>query len=105
MDLLKGELSSSGEVCETSTLGRNDVNDIEAGKVSYVTEEEDQEPTTIPVIKTEPDVSYVFVVSVTRISYRLYPELLAIYQCVCILVSVCPYQKEFYSRKWILSIF
>ena len=60
MDLLKGELGSSSKTCVTSTV---------------IKEEEDQEPTTIPVIKTEPAVSCVPVLSVRYISYRLYAEL------------------------------
>jgi hypothetical protein len=57
-----------------STLDGNKVTGIEAERVSHVTEEEDQE-TTILVIQTEPNVSCMPVVSVTCISYRLYPEL------------------------------
>ena len=48
---------------------------IEAEMISHVTEEEYQEPTTVPVIKTEPNESCVPVVSVTQICYRLYREL------------------------------
>jgi hypothetical protein len=47
-------------------------------------ETEDQEPTTISVIKTEPNVSCMPVVSVTHISYRLNPELPSpISVCTC----------------------
>ena len=48
-----------------------------------MTEEEDQDPTTITVIKTELNVSCVPLVSVSHISYRVYPELPSN-------VSVCP---------------
>ena len=75
MDLLKGELGSSYKTCVTSTVDGNTVASIEAEMVSHVTEEEDQEQTTIPVIKTEPNESCVPVVSVTHISYRLYQGL------------------------------
>jgi hypothetical protein len=81
-DLLKGEVGSSSMMCGTSTLHRNEVNGTEAERVLDITEE-DQDPTTITVIKTEPSVSCVPVVSVTHISCRLYPELPA-------RISVCP---------------
>ena len=75
MDLLEGELGSSNKTCVTSSLDGKTVAIIEVERVSHVTGEENQEPTTIPVIKTEPNESCVPVVSVTQISYRLYPEL------------------------------
>ena len=84
MDLVKGELGSSNKTCVTSTLDGNTVASIEAEMVSHVTEEEDQEPRTIPGIKTEPNESCVPVVSVTQICYRLYRELPAdILLCHC----------------------
>jgi hypothetical protein len=84
MDLVKGELGSSSKTCVTSTLDGNTVASIEAEMVSHVTEEEDQEPRTNPVIKTEPNESCVPVVSVTQISYKLYWELPAhISLCRC----------------------
>ena len=84
MDLLKGELGSSNKTCVTSTFDGNTVASIEAEMVSHVTEEEDQEPRTITVIKTEPNESFVPVVSVTEICYRLYWELPAhISLCHC----------------------
>lgn len=57
MVLRKDEHGSSGDTCVMSTLGRNQVTGIDAERVSSVTEEEDQEPMTIPEIKTEPKVS------------------------------------------------
>ena len=75
MDLVEGELGSSNKTCVTSTLNGNTVASIEVEMISHVTEEEDQEPRTIPVIKTEPNESCVPVVSVTQICYRLYLEL------------------------------
>ena len=75
MDLLKGELHSSSVTCVTSSLDVNEVTGIEAERISVVKVEEDQEGRTVPVIKTEPKVSFVPVVTVTRISYKLYPEL------------------------------
>jgi hypothetical protein len=86
MDLLKVELGSSNETC-LSSLNGNGENDIEAERVLNMTEEEAQESTTIPVIKTEPTVSVVPVVKVTHISYRLYPELPAG-------ISVCPRETK-----------
>ena len=84
MDLLKGEPGSSNETCVSSILHKSEVIGIEAEKVSNMTEEEDREPTTVTVIKTEPEVSVLPVVSVMDISYRLYPELPApIAMCPC----------------------
>ena len=82
-DLLKGEVGSSNKTCATSTVDGNEAIGVEAERVLDITEGEDQEPTTITVIKTEPNVSCVPVVSVTHILYRLYRELPA---CV----SFCP---------------
>jgi hypothetical protein len=65
MDLLKGGLGSSVKTSVTSNLVGNMVTSIEAGRVCHVTEEEDQEPTTIPAITTEPSENSVPVVSVT----------------------------------------
>jgi hypothetical protein len=62
MDILKDELGSSSETCVTSTVGGKEETDIGAGRVTNL-EEEVQESRTIPVIKTEPNVS----VSVTHI--------------------------------------
>ena len=88
MDLLKGELVSSNKTCDvTSALDGNTMASVEAEMVSHVTEEKDQEPPTIPAIKTEPLESFEFVVSVTQISYRLYPELPA-------LISLCPCETK-----------
>jgi len=87
MDLLNGGLRSCNKTRVTSTLAGNKVIGIEAEKVTHITEEEDQEPTTFPAIKTEPNVICVPVVSVTHISCRLYPELPAP-------ISVCPCETE-----------
>ena len=82
-DLLKGGLGSSSKTCSKSTVVGNEAIGVEAERVLDITEEEDQDPTTVTVIKTEPNVSCVPVVSVTHILYRLYRELPA---CV----SFCP---------------
>ena len=87
MDLLEGELGSSTESCVTSTFDGSRVTHIKIERSTDITEEEDQEPRIIPVIKTETKVSGVPVVSVTHISYRLYPELSAH-------VSVCPCETK-----------
>ena len=76
MDLLKGERGSSCKTCATSTGDGNEADGVQAERFLDITEEGNQEPTTITVIKTEPNVSCVPVVSVTHISYRLYPDLL-----------------------------
>ena len=83
MVLLKGELGSSNKTCVTSALDGKTVASVEAEMISHVTEEEDQEQTTIPVIKTEPNESCVPVVNVTQICYRLYRELPAHISCRC----------------------
>jgi hypothetical protein len=75
MDLLKGELGSSSETCVTSSLDINEVTGIEAERFSVIKVEDDQEGMSIPVIKMEPKVSFVPVVSGMHISYRLYLEL------------------------------
>jgi hypothetical protein len=75
MDLQKGKPGSSNETCVTSVLDGNEVIGTGGELVSSMTEEEDREPRTVPVIKTEPEVSGVPVVSVMDISYSLYPEL------------------------------
>ena len=55
--LRNGERGSSSDTCVTSTVDGYQVTSIEGERVSSVTEEEDQESTTIPEIKTEPTVS------------------------------------------------
>ena len=75
MDLLKGEVGSASGACVTATLDPNHLTGMEAERVSNIKEEDVEEPATIPVIKTEPNVSCVPLVSVTCFSYRLYPEL------------------------------
>jgi len=87
MDLLNSELGSSNETRVTSTVDGNEVIGVEAERVSHISEVVDQETTAIPAIKTEPNVSCMPVVSVTHISYRLYPELPAP-------ISVCPRETE-----------
>ena len=67
MDLLKGELGSSADTCVTSTVDVNEVTSVEGERVCVIKGEEDQEARTVPVIKTEPKVSGVPVVSVCTI--------------------------------------
>ena len=78
MDLLRGVLNSHSETCVTST---------HVERVNDMTEEDEQEPMTIPVIKTELNESCVPVVSVTQICYGLYPELPSP-------TSVCPCETK-----------
>jgi hypothetical protein len=59
MNLRKGERGSCGDTCVVSTVDGNQVTGIGAESVSSVTEEEDQESTTIAEVKTEPSVSTV----------------------------------------------
>jgi hypothetical protein len=75
MDLLKGEVGSCSETCVMSAHDGDDVAGIKIERISDMTKEEDQEPTTVAVIKTESEVNCMSVVSVTHISYGLYPEL------------------------------
>jgi hypothetical protein len=65
MELLRGELGSCSETCVMSS---------QVEMVSDMTEEDKQDQTTTPVIKTEPKVSCVLG-ECMHISYRLYPEL------------------------------
>jgi len=86
-DLLKGECGSSSDPCETSTADAIQLTSMEAERVSNIKQEYVEEPATIPVIKTEHNVSFVALVGVTHISYRVYTKLTA---CV----SVCPYETN-----------
>jgi hypothetical protein len=72
MDLLKGAVGSSSKRYTTSTDDENDANGREAERVLDITEV-NQDQTTITAIETEPNVSCLPMVSVTHISYRLYP--------------------------------
>jgi len=56
MDLLNGVSGSSDVTRVTSTLDGHELISIEAERVSDISEVDDQE-TTIPTIKTEPNVS------------------------------------------------
>jgi len=97
MDVLNGEPGSSNDSCLSSTLDGNEVIGTEDGRVSEISEVADQETTTIPGIKTEPNVSFVPVVSVTHISYRLYTEFPArISECLV---------KQNLTGEWMLSSF
>jgi hypothetical protein len=74
MDLLQGERGSCSETSVTSP---------QVERVNVIKEEDLEERTTVPVIKTEPKVSCVCGECV-RISYRLYPELPApLSVCTC----------------------
>ena len=55
--LRKDECGSSSDTCVTSTLDGYQVTSIEGERVCSVKEEEDQESTAVPEIKTEPTVS------------------------------------------------
>ena len=81
MDLMQSVPGSCNESCVTCMLDAN-----EAERLSVTSEVADQEM-TIPAIKMEPNVSCVPVVSVTHISYRLYPELPAP-------LSLCPCETK-----------
>jgi hypothetical protein len=87
MDILNDEPGSSDKILVTSTLDGNEVTNIEVERVSDISEVVDQETMTIPAIKTGPNVCCVPVVSVTHISFRLYPELPAP-------ISLCPCETK-----------
>jgi hypothetical protein len=87
MDLLQGDPGSCDESFGTCTLGGYEVIGIEAESLSHVIDKDDQEPMTIPAIKTEPNVRCVHVVSVTHVSYRLYTDLGAP-------ISKCPFETK-----------
>jgi hypothetical protein len=74
MDWVNGEVGSCTGTGVTATVVGKEVTGVEGVWVAGI-KEEDQEPTTITEIKTEPDVSCVPVVIVTLISYRLYPAI------------------------------
>jgi hypothetical protein len=86
MDLLKVEPGSSDDTRVTSILDGHELIGIEAERVSDISVVADQE-TTIPTIKTGPNVSGVPVVSITHISYRQYLNSSSP-------VSVCPCETK-----------
>jgi len=67
MDFLKGEFGSSSKRYAGSTADGNETIGREAERVLDKTGEGNQDQTTISVINTEQNVSYVPVVSVTHI--------------------------------------
>jgi len=54
MDLLQCERRSSSKTHITSTINENEVTGTGAETVSHITAEQNQEPMTIPEIRTEP---------------------------------------------------
>jgi hypothetical protein len=72
-----------------STDGGIDVACIKVERISDMTEEEDEELTTIAVIKTESKESCMSMVGFTHISYRPYPKLPSP-------VSACPCETKFF---------
>ena len=57
MDLVQGEPGSCDESGGTYMLDGNRVTSIASERLSHITDEEDQEPSTIPAIKAYPNVS------------------------------------------------
>jgi hypothetical protein len=88
MGLMKGGLGPCSEPCAMSAHRGNAFAFVNVESIPDMTEEGGQDPMKIPFIKKEPKVSCGSVVSVTHISYRLYPELLAT-------ISVCPCNTKF----------
>jgi hypothetical protein len=66
MDLTKGEPGPCSETRVMSMHGGNELTGIKVEMVTDVSDEEDQEPTTVPVTKTQPNVSCMSVVSITH---------------------------------------
>ena len=97
-DLLKGEVGSSSKTCATSTVDGNEAISVEAEGVLDITEEEDQEPTTITVIKTEPKVNCMSVVSVCTFHIGYIQNCLPMYHSALV-------KQIFYFREWILNSF
>ena len=97
MDVLKGELGSCSQTCVSSTLDGNAI-DVEAERISSMTEEEDRGPRRIPVIKTEPEVSGVPLVSVHMLHTGYIQYCLPLHQCVLM-------RPKFHSLEWIFSSF
>jgi len=96
MDLLKDAFGSSSKTCVTSTVDGNKVTGIEAERVTCVQEEKDQEPTKISVVKTEPKVSGVPVVSVCTFHIGYIQNCLLLCQFVLM-------KQKFGSREWFSS--
>jgi hypothetical protein len=98
MDLVQGAVGSTSETCVTSTVDGKEVTGVEAERVSDKKGEKDQEPTKIPVIKTEPKVSVVPVVSVCTFIIGFIQNCLPRYQRV-------PLKQKFDSKEWISGSF
>jgi hypothetical protein len=96
VDLLQCELGSSSKRHVKSTVNGNEVTTTEAETVSHITQEEDQEPMTIPEIKTEHNVSVVPAVRVSIFIIGCIQNCLPVYLCVLV-------KQKFDCRDWILS--
>ena len=96
MDLLQCELGSSSKTHVKSFINGNEVTATEAETVSHITEEEGQEPMTIPEIKTEPNVSPVPAVRIRTFIIGCIQNCLPLYLCVLV-------NQKFDCRDWILS--
>jgi hypothetical protein len=70
-DLLESELGSCSKTCATSTDDGNEAIGIEARSVLDITEGNNQQTTTIAVIKIERNVSCVHVMCVMHFSYMI----------------------------------
>jgi len=86
-DLLNSEPGSSNQIHVTSLVDGNEVTGLDAESVSDVSEVANQETTTFPAIKTQPNRSGVPVVSVMHIYYKLYPDLPSP-------IAVCPCETK-----------
>jgi hypothetical protein len=84
MDLLNSEPGFCNKTRVTSTVGGKEVTGIEAERVLDISEVADQETTTIPAIKTEPNVSCVRVVSLRTFLIGYMQNCLPLYQCVLV---------------------
>jgi hypothetical protein len=84
MDLLKEEFAFNSKRYPASIANGNDANGTKTGRILDITGEWEKDKTTTTPIKTGTNVSCLPVLSVTHISYRLYPELPA-----CVSISPC----------------
>jgi hypothetical protein len=96
MDLLNSELGPCSETRVMSSHEGNGSPGINVERVTDMTEEEDQERTTIPVIKTEPNVSSMAVLIVRTFHIGYLQNCLPLYQSVLV-------QQKCDSREWSVS--
>jgi len=98
MDLLQCERGSSSKTHIPSTINENEVTGTGAETVSHITAEQNQEPMTIPEIRTEPTVSAEPFVRVCTFIIGCIQNCLPLYLCFLV-------KQQCNCRDWILSCF